>query len=235
MIRSLDRGAYILIVLVIVGIAAAFIVPFCVLDGDGDGSEAEPTATAGATPDGDGATPTGAAPTATAGETPTATPEGFTDPDSAFLAFIDEEFGGDFIGDCPQTVSPETGTGQICGQELYRSDELVTYSLGVPFSEGLGEAVVAIDAAGFWTVTFVPAPAPGEGDLAIGGAAAVFGAGSCLNFRDEPGTGSEVLLCMIDGTSERVIDGPVEADGITWWRLQGLGWASEEFLVPLVN
>ena len=63
--------------------------------------------------------------------------------------------------------------------------------------------------------------------------AVVFGAGSCLNFREEASLSSEVLWCLVDGTSGPVAEGPVQADGITWWRLEGLGWASAEFLMPV--
>ena len=28
---------------------------------------------------------------------------------------------------------------------------------------------------------------------------------------------------------------PVDADGETWWRLEGLGWASSSFLAPVTN
>jgi hypothetical protein len=56
------------------------------------------------------------------------------------------------------------------------------------------------------------------------------GRGDCLNIRVEPARSARVLACLPDGTAVKVTDGPRQADGITWWQLDGGGWASAEFL-----
>ena len=120
----------------------------------------------------------------------------------------------------------------VCSSELYRTETLVTFMLGPPFSEGIGEAVLTRNEDGSWSVNFVPSPPLGEFGVAVGMKVVVFGAGSCLRFRAEPGLSGEELSCRPDGTTGQVAEGPQSADDHTWWRLDGLGWASDQYLVP---
>jgi hypothetical protein len=80
-------------------------------------------------------------------------------------------------------------------------------------------------------VTFVKAPAPGAA-LAVGSTAVVYQARDCLNFREAPNINARVLTCQSDGAKGTVAEGPTQADGHTWWRVEGLGWASGQFLAP---
>lgn len=67
--------------------------------------------------------------------------------------------------------------------------------------------------------------------LEAGGTARVnAGRGDCLNLRTEPSRSARVIACLPDGTVVKVTGGPRQADGITWWQLNGAGWASGEFL-----
>jgi hypothetical protein len=72
----------------------------------------------------------------------------------------------------------------------------------------------------------------GGGQLSVGIQAVVYGVGSCLRFHEEARREGKELSCQPDGAKARVVSGPVEADDITWWQLDGLGWGSAEFLVP---
>jgi hypothetical protein len=56
------------------------------------------------------------------------------------------------------------------------------------------------------------------------------GDGDCLNVRSGPGRGATIVACLADGTTARVADGPISADGVTWWLLDSLGWAAGEYL-----
>jgi len=233
MTRWLARPGVVAVLAFVGGAAVAAIVVLLIVvfvrDGNGD-DEADrqavttPTAraTAAASPTVAAGTPTGATPT----------PGGPRDADAALEAFVRDELDSEHIGDCAQYSDPAATPEGICSIELYRSEELVTFTLGPPFSEGIGEAVLTPREDGTWAVDFLRAPAVGEGELSVGAQAVVFGAGDCLNFRDEPSTSAEALSCQLDGTRGEVLDGPVEADGITWWELEGLGWASAEFLAP---
>ena len=230
----LDRPGYVALGGFIVGGIVVGLVLFFVLRGDGDDS---PQVLATATPEATlEATATMEQTTVTPAVTGTATPPRFQDPDEALNAFVLAELDSEHIGECPERlVGGEEPPRGICSAELYRSAELVTFSLGLPFSEFFGEAVLTLDEDGFWSVDFVRAPPLEESQVSVGSEAVVLGAGSCLNFRAEPNIDAGVNFCVIDGTTGTVVDGPVDADGITWWRLEGLGWASEQFLAPLAE
>ena len=141
---------------------------------------------------------------------------------------LDSEYLGDCPEELPEGEAPPTG---VCSLELYRSEELATFFIGDPFSEFFGETVITRSEDGSWSVNFVQSGPLGE-TVTVGSQAVVYGAGSCLNFREEPSLSAEVRSCQIDGTKGDVVEGPEEADDHTWWRLDGLGWASEEFLRP---
>jgi len=59
-----------------------------------------------------------------------------------------------------------------------------------------------------------------------------------LNVRDNPGvSGTNIVFRAPEGTLFTVVDGPQQADGLTWWRIQDLnnasrvGWAAANYLV----
>lgn len=68
--------------------------------------------------------------------------------------------------------------------------------------------------------------------LTVGGAAVVTNTGqSSLRGRAEPSLSAPVVVTFAEGDPVQVIDGPVEADGYTWWRIEGergAGWSAEE-------
>jgi hypothetical protein len=82
-----------------------------------------------------------------------------------------------------------------------------------------------------------PTPSPNliVATLAPGATAEVRNTGQCLNVRLRPSLSGQAVDCLPDGTLLRVIGGPVEADGITWWEvsrqhLPTAGWVSGEYL-----
>jgi hypothetical protein len=232
--RWLDRPGYVGVISFAGGAALAGVIVLVIVfalggDGDDDGAGLQVAATstpdplAGANPTAGGTPGAGAA---------TATPGSGQDPDEALETFIEDVLESEHLGDCPEELpegeAPPTG---ICSLELYRSAELATFLLGVPFGEGIGEAVITANEDGSWSVNFVQSGPLGE-TVAVGSQAVVYGAGSCLRFREEPSLSAEVVSCQIDGREGQVVEGPEDADDHTWWRLDGLGWASEEFLMP---
>lgn len=156
----------------------------------------------------------------------TSTPLNPRKPDDALAAYVQEQMRQRYIGPCPQTQAGQPPQG-ICSIELYRSDALLTVTIGPPFSEVVGEVVLIPGENGVWSAEFV---ARTDKPVASGAAAVVFGAGDCLTFRGGPGRTQEPLSCQIDGARGEVIGGPQVADGLTWWQLKDLGWASAEFL-----
>ncbi len=222
----LDRPGYVAVVAFVAGAAIAGIVVAIILMRGGGNNEkpsAQTTATALAT-----GTQTPAATSTATATTATPTPGRFRSPADALAAFVQQQFGQTYLGPCPPGGQPPPG---ICSKSLYESDQLATYFVGPPLSEAVGEAVLTVAADGTWSVDFVNAAAIGA-PIAVGSNAVVYGAGDCLNFHPEASTGSQPSTCQLDGTKARVTDGPVQADGKTWWKLAGFGWASGEFLQP---
>jgi hypothetical protein len=66
--------------------------------------------------------------------------------------------------------------------------------------------------------------------FANGATVAVTGTGDCLRVHDQPALDGNVVDCLPDGTTGTIADGPVQADGYTWWQLQGEGWVDGEYL-----
>jgi len=94
--------------------------------------------------------------------------------------------------------------------------------------------------------TVVPSPTPTtifflpEGMIGVGAYVKVTGTGGAgLRMRAEPGLDSQVNFTALDSEVFLVIDGPVEADGYTWWNLEAPydenrnGWSAGDFLTPI--
>jgi hypothetical protein len=89
------------------------------------------------------------------------------------------------------------------------------------------------------TVPGVPTP---SGDIAIGDYVQVTGTGGDgLRVHSSPGVSTEVRYVAIDAEVFVVKDGPVEADGYTWWQLQDpynltmVGWGATNYLSVVKN
>jgi hypothetical protein len=89
------------------------------------------------------------------------------------------------------------------------------------------------------TATSTPQPtaSPTPGVIAIGTFVQVVLAGpQGLSFRQEPGLQTGRIKYLPEGTVLRVIDGPRDADGLVWWKLQSntdandTGWAAADYL-----
>ena len=70
--------------------------------------------------------------------------------------------------------------------------------------------------------------------LAIGDQARIVGTdGAALRVRAEPSTGAAIIARVPAGNVVRLEDGPVTADGYTWWRVRGAagtGWSAANYL-----
>jgi hypothetical protein len=79
--------------------------------------------------------------------------------------------------------------------------------------------------------TITPSPSPPPLALHIGGAALIANTeGQPLRGRQEPRLKSPAKVRFKEGERVRVREGPVEADGYTWWRIEsqsGTGWSAE--------
>jgi hypothetical protein len=65
--------------------------------------------------------------------------------------------------------------------------------------------------------------------------------GSGLNIRENPGVATQVLFVALESEVFEVVEGPVEQDGLTWWRLitpmdaARSGWAASNYLTLVSN
>lgn len=95
----------------------------------------------------------------------------------------------------------------------------------------------------FPTATTVPSPTPVV--LRVGGLARVSNTGGRpLRAREGPGLQAPARAAFSEGEEVRLLEGPEEADGYTWWRVEGAsgtGWSAQrspegmEWLVPITE
>lgn len=79
-----------------------------------------------------------------------------------------------------------------------------------------------------------------EGVIGVGAYVQVTGTeGAGLRMRSEPGLDSTVNFTALDAEVFLVIDGPIDADGYTWWYLEAPydqtrnGWSAGDFLTAI--
>lgn len=93
---------------------------------------------------------------------------------------------------------------------------------------------------GVTIATAVPAPPPAANVLAVGNQARIT-APNGLNMRAAATTGGNLILQLGTGQVVTIVEGPISADGYTWWRIDdgagNSGWAVQgdgetEFLSP---
>lgn len=74
-------------------------------------------------------------------------------------------------------------------------------------------------------------PSPPAPVLQVGGSALIANTeGRPLRGRQEPSLKSPVRVSFKEGEQVKIQEGPVQADGYTWWRLEGssgMGWSAE--------
>jgi hypothetical protein len=94
------------------------------------------------------------------------------------------------------------------------------------------------------TVTLDPnlPPAPPTGEISVGVFVQISGTGGDgLRLRSGPGLANEPQFLGFEGEIFQVEDGPVQADGYVWWRLQApageqrQGWAVSNYLQFVQN
>ena len=81
----------------------------------------------------------------------------------------------------------------------------------------------------------LPPVPPVSGPLSVGDRAMVkTDDGSCLNLRSDPGTQSDIVICLPDGSSVTVLGGSNTAGGRIWLKVHttanGDGWVAAEWV-----
>jgi hypothetical protein len=146
----------------------------------------------------------------------------------------------DFVGDCAN-AKPGVDVGKICVVKAGTRGTREAYYLGPTFSDNTALALVEQGADG-WKVLSVTNRDPSAGaipgipwPLQVGDPVVVIGLGEsdCLRIRDQPTQQSKQTICVPDGTTAIIQEGPTAAETYTWWRIAGdgfNGWAAGTWL-----
>ena len=169
----------------------------------------------------------------------TATPEK-PGPEAAIEQWVRENRNVNFAGDCAQ-AQEGVDVGKLCILLRGERGARRAYDLGPTFSEPTALAIVEDTPEG-WTVVSVTTRDPSAGaipgipwPLQVQDSVVVIGLGEndCLLVREQPTQQAKQTICIPDGTTAIIQEGPVEAETFTWWRLAGEGfngWAAGRWL-----
>jgi hypothetical protein len=149
-------------------------------------------------------------------------------------------------------LDPWVIVGAIAIGVILFATVLIVLLITRPFSEPVGVPTAAITLVSIPTGTSIPtneplesvtptlspAVTPQPGEIYPGAFVKITGTGGDgLRLRMEPGLESEILWIGEEAEVLSVQDGPVEADGFTWWLLVSSadnsrqGWAVSDYLI----
>lgn len=169
----------------------------------------------------------------------TATPT-LPGPEDAIADWVDKNRSVGYVGDCSK-ANPGEDAGKLCSSQIGERGRRRAYSIGPTFSEPTALAILEDTAQG-WTIHSVENQDPSQQQIPgidwpieAGDRVIVIGLGEndCLSIREQPTIEAARTICMPDGTTAIVQEGPVEADGFTWWRIAGegfSGWGAGDWL-----
>lgn len=169
---------------------------------------------------------------------PTATPEPPA-ADEVIAQWIAENRNVDFVGDCGN-AQEGIDVGKLCSTLVATRGRMRAYHIGPTFSEYTVEMLLEQTDEG-WIVLRAETRNPNQevpgidwplqmSDLVV---FVGLGENDCLSIREQPSTQANRMICMADGTQAFVMEGPVEAEGFTWWRVAGEGfdgWAVSVYM-----
>lgn len=179
---------------------------------------------------------------------PTSTP--VMSPEEQTLGtFVEQSLSQTYIGDCSQatpdapaatpapgeTVVPQPAGG-LCSQARGERDGTHAFVLGRPLTDpthwaflrengGAWQVVHSLEiTADTRSVSGVPWPLQAGVEVVVVG-------GDCLNVREGPALEQAAVDCIPDGARLTLGSGPVEADGFSWWQVEGrAGWVVSDYL-----
>ncbi|HSV86038.1 MAG TPA: hypothetical protein VLH85_05650 [Levilinea sp.] len=139
-----------------------------------------------------------------------------------------------------QVVRLAYKSGQDFGQRYFPETRQWVTSEEVQQEPTIDQVMQTLVASTGQATATQPPPAFVEGDVPAeiyaGGRVRVDTGGLRLRSRDLPGLSGTVIAMFEPGDILQVLDGPVEADGYTWWRVQAgdqAGWSAADFMTPV--
>ena len=158
-----------------------------------------------------------------------------TPPEEALRLWVERRLNQGFVADCDEARRPDD-VGKQCARLRGERDGLLAYELGPTFGEPT-RLMILQAIGGSWTIAYLEerdpdlAPVPGiPWPLETGATVVVVGTSRCLRVREEPGLQAREVDCLENGTVVTTGAGPVERDGLEWWRLEGYGWSAGRWL-----
>lgn len=157
-------------------------------------------------------------------------------PEEALRLYVQRRLSQGFVATCDDAKRPGD-VGKQCARKLGERRGMVAYALGPTFAE-YTRIMILKQENGVWTIAQQEsrnpdqAPIPGvPWPLEVGAEVVVVGtAPVCLKIREQPTTAGTQLGCINDATKVKIAAGPVDADDIQWWQLEGQGWAAADYL-----
>lgn len=161
---------------------------------------------------------------------PTATPEP-PQAEEVIRQWVLDSRNVDYVGDC-DAAQPGVDVGKLCSTLVATRGRMRAYHIGPTFSEYTVEMLMEETEEEGWTVLRAQTrnpnqPVPGiDWPLQVSDLVVFVGLGEndCLSIREQPSTEANRLICMADGTQAFLMEGPIEAEGFTWWRVAGEGF-----------
>jgi len=173
---------------------------------------------------------------------PRATPTPPTPPpEDAIRAWVAQNRNVDYLGDCAQ-ARPGVDVGKLCSTLVGTRGRLRAYHVGPTFSEYTALAMLQQQPDDSWSVLSVTNRNPSAGGvpgipwpLEVGDQVVVVGVGEgdCLSVRAQPTQAAQRQICIPDGTTAIIQEGPVDAETFRWWRIAGEGfdgWSVDTWL-----
>lgn len=93
-------------------------------------------------------------------------------------------------------------------------------------------AVASSDSAQPWLLPPIPTPPDLRGTIAVGVTVLSDTPGDCLRAHTSPSLDAATAVCLPNGSSLFLVDGPQTADDHTWWFAFGAGWVASDYLHP---
>jgi hypothetical protein len=170
---------------------------------------------------------------ATAAPSAAATPE--IQAEEALRLWVERRLGVGFVVDCDLAERPGD-VGKQCARFRGEREGLLAYELGPVFSE-YTRLIILKQIDGAWTIEHLEErdpnlpPVPGiPWPLQVGASVVVAGTDDCLRVRESPGLQNPEVGCLDDGTAVTISEGPIDRDGLEWWKLEGHGWSAGDWL-----
>lgn len=164
------------------------------------------------------------------------TPAGSGPVEQALARHVETTLQRAFVEDCTK-ADVANDVNKICATLRGERGNQRAYIIGPTFSEP-SQWVILEDRGGQWVVTSLTIlnadtrAVPGiPWPLRTGADLIVAGGSPCLNVREGPALNQKAVDCIADGTRVRLSAGPVVADNINWWQVEGrTGWVSGDYL-----